>query len=59
MATARSRLTPSRSHQVKRRRSSTPSMRRLMSLYGCHVPGHYDAGMVGTITVEGDTAASE
>ena len=28
-------------------------------LYGCHVPGHYDAGMVGTITVEGDTAASE
>jgi uncharacterized cupredoxin-like copper-binding protein len=21
-------------------------------LYGCHEPGHYDAGMVGTITVE-------
>ncbi|HEV2756856.1 MAG TPA: plastocyanin/azurin family copper-binding protein [Actinomycetota bacterium] len=21
-------------------------------LYGCHVPGHYQAGMVGTITVE-------
>jgi uncharacterized cupredoxin-like copper-binding protein len=21
--------------------------------YGCHVPGHYDAGMVGTVTVEG------
>jgi len=21
-------------------------------LYGCHVPGHYAAGMVGTITVE-------
>ena len=20
--------------------------------YGCHVPGHYDAGMVGTVTVE-------
>jgi len=28
-------------------------------LYGCHVPGHYDAGMMGTITVEGDTSASE
>ncbi|HVL91354.1 MAG TPA: plastocyanin/azurin family copper-binding protein [Actinomycetota bacterium] len=22
-------------------------------LYGCHVPGHYEAGMVGTITVQG------
>lgn len=21
-------------------------------LYGCHVPGHYEAGMVGTITVD-------
>lgn len=21
--------------------------------YGCHVPGHYDAGMVGTVTVGG------
>lgn len=20
--------------------------------YGCHVPGHYDAGMVGTLTIE-------
>ena len=20
-------------------------------LYGCHVPGHYDAGMVGTLTI--------
>jgi uncharacterized cupredoxin-like copper-binding protein len=28
-------------------------------LYGCHVLGHYDAGMMGTITVEGDTSASE
>lgn len=22
-------------------------------LYGCHVPGHYDAGMVGTLTITG------
>ena len=28
-------------------------------LYGCHVPGHYDAGMVGTITVEDSESASE
>ncbi len=21
-------------------------------LYGCHVPGHYTAGMVGTMTIE-------
>ncbi|MDQ3548673.1 MAG: heavy metal translocating P-type ATPase, partial [Chloroflexota bacterium] len=28
-------------------------------LYGCHVPGHYEAGMKGTITVEGSESASE
>jgi len=28
-------------------------------LYGCHVPGHYEAGMKGTITVEGSSSASE
>lgn len=22
-------------------------------LYGCHLPGHYDGGMVGTVTVDG------
>jgi P-type Cu+ transporter len=28
-------------------------------LYGCHVPGHYDAGMLGTITVEGASDAAK
>ncbi len=28
-------------------------------LYGCHVPGHYEAGMKGIITVEGSSSASE
>jgi uncharacterized cupredoxin-like copper-binding protein len=22
-------------------------------LFGCHIPGHYDAGMVGTLTISG------
>lgn len=30
-------------------RFSTPAS----ILYGCHVPGHYDAGMVGTLTIAG------